>query len=376
MKTRTKNFLWGLIAGIVLLPFVVLAHEAYVVPKDFFWREIAKPIDPQAFIVALKNPHDVVIAFQVILGVLIVIFLNFLFRQTRLGTKTSEFFERFSFLGPLFVRFAIAAAFFFGALSGAFLGPELSIANMPFAESMRWGIYLSSIMIAFGFFTEVAAFMGLVIFSVGFFVFGAYLITYLNYLGELIVLALFGMRRWSFDGIFFGKLTAWRARWEPYETTIVRVAYAIALMFAGITVKFLHPDLSLRVVTDWHLTQFHWLFPSDPYLIVLGAGLAEAAIGFFILVGFEMRMTVFITLFYITLSLIYFQELVWPHILLYGISLNLIVQPEILTLDHILFERHREEKSIIQRILSPHRRAIKNGTNVSRAHSERANIVA
>ncbi|GBD34292.1 hypothetical protein HRbin35_00002 [bacterium HR35] len=66
-------------------------------------------------------------------------------------------------------------------------------------------------------------------------------------------------------------------------------------------------------------------------------------------------MTVLISLFYITLSLIYFKELVWPHILLYEISLNLLVQPEILTLDHFIFERHRKEKSILQRLISPHR---------------------
>ncbi|GBD34293.1 hypothetical protein HRbin35_00003 [bacterium HR35] len=128
---------------------------------------------------------------------------------------------------------------------------------MPFSQIIKAGLYLSSFMILFGFLTEIAAFIGLIIFIVGFFTFGPYLITYLNYLGELIVLAIFGMRRFSFDRLLFGPLKNWREKLEPYETTIVRVFYGTALIYARITVKFLHPDLSLRVVNDWQLTKFH-----------------------------------------------------------------------------------------------------------------------
>lgn len=348
MFNGIKKYVWavGILAAI---PMLASAHEAYVVSKDFFWQEMSQPLSFKA-LAALHNSHDVAVTLQVVIGVLLLLLLNFLFRLTKIGGKMHRSFERFSHWGPVIVRIAIAAAFFFGARSGAFLGPELSLSQMPFAEFMRWGLYIASGMIAVGLFTEIAALAGLVIFTIGFFTFGAYLATYLNYLGELIVLFLFGMRQWSFDALLFGPLKKWREVWEPYGTTIVRVFYGAALIYAGITVKFLHADLTLRVINDWHLTQFHWLFPSDPLLVVLGAGLAEAAIGLFILFGFEMRMTVFISLFYITLSLLYFQELVWPHILLYGISLNLIVQPETFTLDHLLFRKRGDTQSIWKRI--------------------------
>lgn len=349
IKNTSLGILWFL-----LFPFAVLAHEAYVLPKSFFWQEIVKPISPRALAV-LQNPHDLLVSMEITVGILVLIFLNFLFRQSAVGEKTHKFFEKFSALGPVFVRIAIASAFFFGAKSGAFLGPELSLAQMPFAEILRWCLYIASGMIMAGFLTEIAALLGLIVFTVGLFSFGAYLATYLNYLGELIVLVVFGMRRLSLDLLLFGPLQKWRKKWEPYETTVVRVLYGIALIYAGINVKFLHPDLTLRVINDWNLTRFHWLFPSDPLLVVLGAGLAESAIGLFIILGFEMRMTVLISLFYITLSLLFFRELVWPHILLYGISLNLLIQPEILTIDHFMFERHRKIKSVWRRILSSHR---------------------
>ncbi len=262
-----------------------------------------------------------------------------------MGIVAHAWLERWAFLGPLFIRAAIASAFFLSALSWSFLGPELPLTQMPFAVVLRILLFIASICIALGFFTEIAAGIALIIFCIGYFVFGAYLTTYLNYLGEIIVLTLFGMRQWSLDGLLFGESKHF-ASLRPYDSTIVRVCYGIALMFAAVSVKFLHPALTVQVVNQWHLTQFHWLFPSDPLLITLGAGLAELAIGLFIVIGFEMRLTVLISLFYITLSLMYFHELVWPHLMLYGISLSILVQPERFTLDALLFNRQRKKKQI------------------------------
>lgn len=333
--------IYGIIA--LSLPAVASAHEAYVLPKAYFWESISSPFNFSAFS-ALENSHDLAVTVTIICGILLLLSVNFLFRRTRFGSRVHAYIEHFAYLGPFFVRIAIAAAFFFGAKSGEFLGPELDLVKMPLAELMRWGVYVSSFMILFGVFTEIAAFIGLVIFSIGFFVFGAYLATYFNYLGELIALLLFGSRQWSFDKTIFGPLKKWRKGWQKYETTIVRTFYGLALIYAAINVKLLHTDLTLKVINDWNLTQFHWLFPGDPLLIVLGAGLAEAAIGLFILLGFEIRLTVLISLFYITLSLLFFRELVWPHILLYGISLNLLLQPETFTIDHLLFKNGKRKK--------------------------------
>jgi uncharacterized membrane protein YphA (DoxX/SURF4 family) len=333
---NTQKIIAGLASFLGAIPFLASAHEAYVLPRQFFWQEIAKPVNAKAF-AALQNPHDVAIFIKIAIGVIALYLLNFFFRRSAAGRKFHTRLERFSYLGPVIIRLAVSAAFFFGARSNAFLGPELPISQLPYAHLMQFGLYAASAMILFGFLTEIAAIIGLVIFSVGYMVWGVYLGTYLNYLGEFIVLILFGMRTLSFDRLLFGKLKGWRAYWEKYGSAIVRIFYGAALIYAGITVKFLHPDLTLRVIQDWHLTKFTWLFPSDPLLIVLGGGLAEAVIGLFVLLGFQVRLTVFISLFYITLSLMYFRELVWPHILLYGISINLLIHPEHFALDNVFF---------------------------------------
>lgn len=348
-----KYFIWLFLFFVFLIPFSsVFAHEAYVLPINAFWSGLGNPISFHA-LDALKSFENVKITFFVTLGVVVLIIVNFLFRLTWLGRLFHGSLEKLAPLGPFFVRGAISASFFFSAQSNSFLGPELSIDDMPYAIFIRWGLYLASFMIAVGLLTELAALIALVAFTISFFVFGTYMITYFNYLGEIIVLLLFGMRVWSFDRKILGPLKRLKS-FEKYETTIVRAFYGIALMYAAFTVKFLHPDLSYRVVVDWNLTQFHFLFPSDPLLVVLGAALAEFAIGFLILVGFEMRLVVLISLFYITLSLLYFRELVWPHLMLYGISLNLVVQPEILTIDHFIFKKHRLLKNWWHRPFSSH----------------------
>jgi uncharacterized membrane protein YphA (DoxX/SURF4 family) len=298
---------------------------------------LGKPFDLHS-VDALKSPHNLEVTFVIALGILVALTLNFFFRRSRIGQSISGSFERLSPYGPLFVRAAIALAFFYSAMSKSFLGPELPIGAMPYGEILRIALFVISAMIALGFLTEVAALTALAIFTIGFFVFGSYLITYLNYLGEIVVLLLFGTRRWSLDGFIFGP-KKFLKRFEKYEPTVLRIFYGVALIYAAITVKLLHPSLTVEVVNHWNLTQFYWLFPSDPLLVTFGAGLAECAIGLFIILGFEMRLTILISLFYITLSLLFFRELVWPHLMLYGISFSLLVRPEIFTLDHLLFTR-------------------------------------
>jgi uncharacterized membrane protein YphA (DoxX/SURF4 family) len=325
--------------SLFVAPFVVSAHEAYVLNKDFFWGELKKPFNLETLNV-FKNPGDVQMMIIIISGTFVALGLNFLFRKTEIGQRLNSGLEKYSSFGPLFIRATIAAAFFYSAYSWSFLGPELSLHLLPFADVLRILLFVCSFCIAIGFLTEYVATISLVIFCIGYFVFGSYVTTYLNYLGEIIVLVLFGMRKWSIDGLLFGVSNRFSSI-KKYETTIVRVFYGAALIFAAITVKFLHPALTIQVVNQWNLTQFHWLFPHDPLLVTLGAGLAESAIGLFIMIGFEMRMTVLISLFYITLSLFYFRELVWSHLMLYGISFNLLLQPEIFTLDHVLFEKNK-----------------------------------
>ncbi len=333
---------------------IAYAHEAYVLPYSDFWKGMKEPISAHAFD-ALKNTGNLRTTLIIASSVFILLILNFIFRQSSLGQKFHAFFERYSHFGPHFVRVTIAVALFFSAATGTFLGPELHGSLFSYPHVLQILLYAISVMIGFGFLTELAAFLGIVIFLISLFVYGPYVLTYSNYFGELLILLLFGMRVFSVDKYIFGPLRRFSTL-KKYETLIIRVFYGFALIYAAITVKLLHTDLTVTVVNTWNLTSFHWLFPSDPLLVTFGAGIVESIIGLFIIFGFEMRLTILISLFYITLSLLYFRELVWPHLLLYGISFNLLVQPETFTLDHILFDKHRNSKGWWWRPFSIHKK--------------------
>ncbi len=266
---------WIILCATVILlglaPTLVHAHEAYVLPADYFWGEVESQGSGISFD-SLTNPNNLLIAIEIGIVVFVLLAVNFLIRQTTLGRRIHRAPQRLAWLGPLFVRFAIALALFFSALDWSFLGPELSLHAFPVASLLRTLLFASSIMIFLGLFTEIAAGIAIVIFSVGLVCFGTYLTGYLTYLGGLIVLVLFGMRTWSLGRHILGPLTRW-IRWERYGTTIVLMCFGLALIYAALSIKLLHPEISLKVVTEWNLTQFGWLFPSDPALVVLGAGL-------------------------------------------------------------------------------------------------------
>ncbi len=57
---------------------------------------------------------------------------------------------------------------------------------------------------------------------------------------------------------------------------------------------------------------------------MLGAAIIELLIGTFFILGIEIRFTALFVLFWLSLSLSYFGEAVWPHIVLIGIPVAFI----------------------------------------------------
>lgn len=308
---------------LVIAPAVASAHEAYLLDHATFLSRLKQPGNWLAFS-ALRNPANVRLTVLVVGGTLLAMGLWFWLARSRPGRWLDERLSHIHHVAPLAIRLAVGLALLASAGTNSFLGPELSLNLLPAPAFFRLLLAAVGLMILLGLGTEIAALTATVTFGIGLTVYGAYLATYLNYLGEFLALIFFGSTWLSLDQLLF-KDTGWLVRWKRYEPVLIRVLYGAALAYAAVTVKLLHPSLTVEVVTRYHLTDFHWLFPSDPLLVTLGAGLAELAIGLCIILGFETRFIVAISLFYITLSLIYFREAVWPHLLLYGISISLLL---------------------------------------------------
>ena len=158
--------------------------------------------------------------------------------------------------------------------------------------------------------------------------------TYTNYAGEFIILAVIGSRVLSVDG--WSRMPKWgMSLVQKYQSVFLRVFYATSLGFSALYANFLHPDLALSLINNYHLTQFSYI-SSDPKLLLLIIGLLELLIAVFILVGFQLRFVVLLSLFLTTFSIIFFNELVWPNIITYGISLNLLFDEELFSFDNLI----------------------------------------
>lgn len=312
----------GLIFIYLLFPFPAFAHEAYVLPREEFQAGIkinsTNPFGP------LVDTSHLQLFLIISVCVALTYFFTVLWSTTSLSQKLDKLIRNLAVLGPLIIRVVISASFFFSALGNVILGPELSLEGIAGGGVIRILLFIISGMIISGFLVEIAAFISLLIFLYITFYFGPYMATYLNYFGEILVLLIFGSRFLSVDRILFGK-KLWLKGAEKYkylEIPIVRVLYGLALIYAGYSIKFQHQILTVEVYNQYHLKQF---FHETAQFIAAGAGLSEIMIGAFIVFGFVMRLTVIISLIFITLSLLYFREMVWPHLMLYGISLSLII---------------------------------------------------
>lgn len=300
----------------------VFAHEAYVLPASEFQAGLN---------VFAKNPFAPLIDAShlgTFLLIAVLVAISYLLSFFWSATSWSDFLDRFikkaAVIGPLIIRLAVSASFFYSAQANVILGPELQLTAVPGGAIIRFFLFLLAIMILLGIFTEAAGAVSLALFAALAWHFGWYMATYANYFAEFAVLTVFGSRFLSLDRLFFGQ-ERWihkLNRYTFFEVPFVRILYGVGLIYAGYTIKFVHQNLTVAVYNQYHLVNF---FHASAGFIAAGAGLAEICIGIFIILGFAMRWTVLISLAFITLSIFYFQELLWPHFILYGISFSLLI---------------------------------------------------
>lgn len=324
--TTIINFLLRLTA-----PAIASAHEAYVLTPDELRSGFHATGNPWT---ALADPANLRTFLWIAAGIALLILAVFLFARAN-RRRLGGFLERAAAWGGPVLRVVVAVGLVASARQGVFLGPEIPLASFGNAFILRGILMFAAALILAGFFTRFGATLALLVFAAAFSRHGFYLLTYANYFGEFIALILWGGGRFSLDRLLPSKQNIF-SKYSGLEPLLLRAAYGFALAWAAVNVKLLHPLLTITVVNRYNLTRFHWLFPHDPLLVTLGAGLAELLIGVLIIAGFELRTVIAVSLFYITLSLIYFGEIVWPHLILYGLSFYLLVTPQVFSADNWL----------------------------------------
>lgn len=323
-----KFFLYAiLVFSAGFAPFLVSAHEVYVLsPHEIAIGLSTPPISPLSIIE--KNIGE--FALWTLVAVLVVFIVFFVSISRRLEKRFDPFLIRMKKYAPAASRITVGLSFLAAAYFQASYGPELPLAATygSYTGIVTAVLVVIGVLIVVGFWTRAAALVALGLYLVAVYYHGWYMLTYTNYLGEIIVLLLIGSHHFGIEG--FQKVRAPArhildtivAKVAPYSFTILRVCFGISLLYASLYAKFIHANLAFEVVEKYGLTQF---FHFEPHFIVLGAGIVELVIALFFILGIEIRFTAVFLEFWLTLSLIYFGEAVWPHLILIGIPIAFIL---------------------------------------------------
>src|SRR3989344_4346375 len=315
------------------IPLMASAHEVYVLPTE----TVAESVSSAPFNMFATMTDN--ISQFVFWG-----FIAFVVPSTIFFISVFHFFEkrldpvfaRLKGFAPVVARVAAGLGFVAAGYHQAIFGPEL-----PFAESFGSYAHLVSLifvvagtLIVVGFWARAAAALALVIFGISLYQHGLYMLTYVGYLGEIVVLLLIGSHRLSVHSLmgwherFHSLYHIFTDRLKPLAFPILRICFGVSLIYSSLYAKVLHNNLALQVASlplAGHESSLAYYFGFEPQFLVLGAAIIEIMIGSLFIFGIAIRWNSIFLLFWLMLSLMYFGETVWPHIILIGIPIAFIM---------------------------------------------------
>lgn len=257
-------------------------------------------------------------------------------------------------LVPWLLRLSIGIPFVGAGFAGYYFTPLLrSDARLLFI-----GI---GFLLLFGVATRFVAAVGLLVYLVGL-VREPVLFLQFEYVGGLVAIALVGGGRPSADEVLdriasdpesaYGRVdpvhtVAARFRdvvapAEPYVPVVVRLSLGVTFVYLGLVEKLLAPGYALATVAKYDLTA---IVPVAPELWVVGAALAEVAVGLVLLVGLYTRAAAALSLVLFTLTLFGLpDDPVLAHLSLFGLaSMLLITGAGPLSVDRLLGDAATQE---------------------------------
>ena len=318
-----KKLIWAVLFFCAAsIPAVAFAHENYVLTEEEIKANLAvKGINVFS---SLNNSVNLKIALLVGAALIILVTLYFFFQHSAVGQKFNDNLNKLEPFGHVILRFALAASLIASAYFNAFLGPEIPLSSLPVGMLIKPALYILGALLIIGLWSEFTAAVSLFILLVATWVYKDYMVTYFNYHGEFIALILFGSRTFSLDKLIF-KIKNFALRHHDAELALIRITYGISVIYPAITYKLMHPQVIIDIANRYNLMQFTWLFPQDPLLIALGTGLTQVGVGLALILGFQTRLNTLITFVLMLMSVIFFKEAVWPHIVLLALAFYLFL---------------------------------------------------
>ncbi|MSU73595.1 hypothetical protein EXS56_00445 [Candidatus Kaiserbacteria bacterium] len=340
---KSLAFIPGAVASFI--PSLVFAHEVYVLDAATVARGMAA-ISPNPFTAYIGNEFNFLFWGFVSFVTVSTILCVSLFRIFEKALDPFLFYLK-RWAHPL-ARLTVGACLVSFGIASELYGTEISFESLFGSLSLvMQGLFvLGGAAIIAGMYVRTVALFSIAVYAYAASVLGWYVLTYTDHLGGYLLLLILGAGSWSLENLLQRGHTPHSLRrylqpYVPLAFPAMRMLFGFGIMFAAIYAKFIHSQLALEVVNQYHLTTY---FPFDPLFIVLGALIIEFLAGLMMFLGIEIRWTGLFLIFWLTLSLLYFQEAVWPHIILFGLGLALFFHGyDRYSLEGRLFKRHGVE---------------------------------
>lgn len=311
----------------------VSAHEVYVLSSASSSKAL-KSAGFSEWQVILANLHQFAFWALIVSTVFFVIFFTSISR--RFERFADPFLRKLPPYAPVVSRITVGLGFLSAAYHGALFGPELPLTDAfgSYADIASVALVFVGLMLVFGLYARMAALIALGLFAIEAAAHGFYLLTYANYFGEIILLLILGAHAVGVhtkrrdDARLPRRLLALKNALTPYAFPFLRVTFGISLLYASLYAKIIHNDLALMVASTplaGHTTSLAQAFGFEPHFLVLGAAIIEILLALLFILGIEIRFASIFLLFWLSLSLWYFGEAVWPHIVLIGIPIAFIL---------------------------------------------------
>jgi len=293
------------------------AHEVYVLTEDEIATALEKPTVNPLLVVKDHLAEFMLWGYVVAGGIAAVFFFSLL---KPVEQFINPLLLRIKHYAPPITQVTLGLALLVGGWYGAAFGIEL-----PFTETfgtaafnMRVIFMILGACFIFGIYPRIASILTGAVLLPYVFQYGAYMLNYATYFGEVLTLILFG-GSYSIIKTKENRLERSIERhFHKYKFLMLRIFFGVSLIFASVYAKLIHSALALETVTKYNLTKY---FHFEPSFLVLGAMIIEILVGLFILIGFEVRFASLVLLIFLTLSITFFGEAVWPHIMLIGTAM-------------------------------------------------------
>lgn len=342
-------FLAGLYLAVTLyvIPSIASAHEMYVLPEVEASKAMGTP-SPDPFS-AMPSQEVQFLLWGVGIALLILVILRLSLFKKLEDVCDPYLFKLKKYAAPV-GRITLGISLIASSYYSALFGPELALDSIVpgYVLPLRVLLLVLGVLVTLGLWTRSASFVTLIIFIFSLSRLNSYMLTYLSYLGEIILALILGGGLLSTDHLLGKKpknmIRITGHRLEKYAFLLLRVFFGSAIIFASFYAKYMHSNLALQTIKDYNLTSYlHF----SPLFLVLGAFIIEALIGLFIIFGLEIRFAVIVFTGFMIMSILFFGEAVWPHIILFGVNITLFMHGyDRFTIEKIVFERKTGEEPV------------------------------